>query len=86
MRVLGDIFGQREKALKLFDYLDATEKMIRKRTASIKEKNKVSMLYLGLNPNVRKKGAAGSVSGVNTPELYIIEGIANAKNAFTGKG
>lgn len=86
MRVLGDIFGQREKALKLFDYLDATEKMIRKRTASIKEKNKVSMLYLGLNPNVRKKGAAGSVSGVNTPESYIIEGIANAKNAFTGKG
>ena len=44
------------------------------------------MLYLGLNPNVRKKGAAGSVSGVNTPESYIIEGIANAKNAFTGKG
>lgn len=86
MRVLGDIFGQREKALKLFDYLDATEKMIRKRTASIKEKNKVSMLYLGLNPNVREKGAAGSVSGVNTPESYIIEGIANAKNAFTGKG
>ena len=86
MRVLGDIFAQREKALKLFDYLDATEKMIRKRTASIKEKNKVSMLYLGLNPNVRKKGAAGSVSGVNTPESYIIEGIANAKNAFTGKG
>ena len=86
MRVLGDIFGQREKALKLFDYLDATEKMIRKRTASIKEKNKVSMLYLGLNPNVRKKGAAGYVSGVNTPESYIIEGIANAKNAFTGKG
>ena len=86
MRVLGDIFGQREKALKLFDYLDATEKMIRKQTASIKEKNKVSMLYLGLNPNVRKKGAAGSVSGVNTPESYIIEGIANAKNAFTGKG
>ena len=86
MRVLGDIFGQREKALKLFDYLDATEKMIRKRTASIKEKNKVSMLYLGLNPNVRKKGAAGSVSGVNTPESYIIEGIANAKNAFIGKG
>lgn len=86
MRVLGDIFDQREKALKLFDYLDATEKMIRKRTASIKEKNKVSMLYLGLNPNVRKKGAAGSVSGVNTPESYIIEGIANAKNAFTGKG
>ena len=86
IRVLGDIFGQREKALKLFDYLDATEKMIRKRTASIKEKNKVSMLYLGLNPNVRKKGAAGSVSGVNTPESYIIEGIANAKNAFTGKG
>lgn len=82
--IIGEIFAQKEKAEKLADYLHATQLMIEKR--SKKAENKTSMLYLGLNPDVRKKGGAGQVYGADTPESYIIENIANAKNAFNGKG
>ena len=84
--VLGEVFGQREKALALVDYLEATEALIRRRTADIPEADKTRVLYLGLNPDIRKKGGAGSVWGVSAPESHIIEGIANAKNAFRGQG
>lgn len=84
MRVLGEIFKQKDKALKLYEYLNSTQKMIEERTKNIKEKR--SVLYIGLNANARKKGGVGSVWGVNTPESYIIEKIANAKNAFRGDG
>lgn len=84
MRVLGEIFKQKDKALKLYEYLNSTQKLIEERTKNVKEKR--SILYIGLNANARKKGGVGSVWGVNTPESYIIEKIANAKNAFRGDG
>ena len=84
MRVLGEIFNQKDRALKLYDYLNATQTLIQERTKNITQKR--SILYIGLNPAARKKGGVGSVSGVNTPESYIIEKIANAKNAFGGDG
>ena len=86
MRVLGEIFGQKDKALKLFEYLDKTQKLVQERTANLKEDQKVSMLYMGLNPNIRKNGGVASAYGVNTPESFIIEKIAGAKNAFRGDG
>lgn len=86
MAVVGDIFGQKEKALALADYLADTEKVIRKRTADIGENQKTRLLYLGLNPDLRKKGSSGAVFGVNTPESYIIENVAGAKNAFRSHG
>jgi iron complex transport system substrate-binding protein len=86
MAVVGDIFGQKEKALALADTLASTEKMIRERTADISESKKTRLLYLGLNPDLRKKGATGAVFGVNTPESYIIENVAGAKNAFRSRG
>jgi iron complex transport system substrate-binding protein len=86
MAVIGDIFGQKEKALALADSLADTEKLIRKRTADIHESNKTRVLYLGLNPDLRKKGASGSVYGTNTPESYIIEDVVGAKNAFRNRG
>lgn len=86
MRVLGEIFGQKDKALKLFEYLDKTQKLVQERTANLKENQKVSMLYMGLNPNIRKNGGVASAYGVNTPESFIIENIAGAKNAFRGDG
>ena len=86
MRVLGEIFGQKDKALKLFEYLDKTQKLVQERTANLKEEQKVSMLYMGLNPNIRKNGGVASAYGVNTPESFIIENIAGAKNAFRGDG
>ena len=86
MRVLGEIFGQKDKALKLFEYLDKTQKLVQERTANLKDDEKVSMLYMGLNPNIRKNGGVASAYGVNTPESFIIEKIAGAKNAFRGDG
>ena len=84
MRVLGDIFKQRDKALKLHEYLNETEIMVRNRTKNIKDKPNV--LYFGLNSAARKQGGSGMVSGITTPESYIIENIVNAKNAYRGKG
>ena len=86
MRVLGEIFGQKDKGLKLFEYLDKTQKLVQERTANLKDDQKVSMLYMGLNPNIRKNGGVASAYGVNTPESFIIENIAGAKNAFRGDG
>lgn len=86
IQVLGDIFKQKEKAAKLYDYLNATETMIKERTKNIKDKDKVNLLYIGLNPAARQKGGSGMVSGINTPESYIIESIAGAKNAYRGLG
>lgn len=84
MRVLGDIFKQRDKALKLYEYLNEIEIMVRNRTKNIKDKPNV--LYFGLNSAARKQGGSGMVSGITTPESYIIENIVNAKNAYRGKG
>ena len=86
MAVLGEIFGQRERAVALGERLAATEALVRERTANVREEDKPRLLYLGLNPAVREQGGAGTVHGVNTPESHIIEGIANARNAFRGQG
>lgn len=84
IEVLGAIFQKEEKTAKLYEYLNSTEILIKERTKDIKDKR--SVLYIGLNTAARKKGGVGTVSGINTPESYIIEGIANAKNAFASKG
>jgi iron complex transport system substrate-binding protein len=86
MGVVGDVFGQKDKALALADYLAGTEKLIRERTAGIKDGDKSRLLYVGLNPDLRSEGMVGGAFGVNTPESYIIENVAGAKNAFDGQG
>ena len=86
MRVLGDVFGQREKAETLADSLANVESMIRERTKDIPDAEKTRLLYFGLNPAVRKQGGSGSVWGLDSPESYIIESAAGAKNAYTGQG
>ena len=84
--IIGELFGQREKAETLADHLAQTENLIRERTASVTEEEKVSVLLFGLRPDVRKKGGAGTVHGTDTAESYIIEDVVHAKNAFRGKG
>ncbi|MDR2198678.1 MAG: ABC transporter substrate-binding protein [Deltaproteobacteria bacterium] len=86
MRVLGDVFGQREKALALYDYLHAAELLARERTRGVPEESKASVLYLGLNPDLRKAGSLAGVFGLNTPESYVVEDIVNARTAFRGVG
>lgn len=84
--LLGEVFGRREKAAALADYLADQENFIRERTKDIPGEQKSRVLYIGLNPDARKKGAAGLVFGVNTPESYIIEQVAGARNAFSHDG
>jgi iron complex transport system substrate-binding protein len=86
MGVVGGVFGRRDAGLALADYLSGTEKLIRDRTADVPPGDRASVLYLGLNPDLRKRGAVGAVYGANTLESYIIESVANAKNAFAGDG
>lgn len=86
MGIIGEIFGRREKAELLADKLATAETLIRERTAGIPEGEKTRMLYFGLSPSVRSKGGSGSVWGVGSPESYIMESVAGAKNAYTGKG
>lgn len=84
IKVIGEIFDESDKALKLYDYLNFTQNLIKERTKDIKDKKTV--LYLGLSPAARKKGGMGLVHGINTPESFIIENIINAKNAFAHNG
>ncbi len=88
MRVIGQLFGKEQKVMVLADYLESTEKMIRERTRDIPDDEKSSVLYIGLSPNARRSGGAGTVSGTDTPESYIIENICNGRNVFrdTGSG
>lgn len=85
-RIIGAMFGMEDKAAALMDRLAATERLIRERTRDIPEAEKPRVLYMGLNPDIRKQGGAGTAHGVDTPESYIIENVAGAKNAFTGTG
>lgn len=84
--VIGSLFGEASRAVALADRLASTETLIRERTAGIPEDQKTRLLYFGLHPNVRQKGGAGTVFGVNTPESYIIEDVSGARNAFRGNG
>ena len=86
MATIGRLFGKEKQATSLATYLNSTVDMIRKRTQNIPEAKKTKMLMLGLNPNVRKNGGTGSVWGIDTPESFIIEKVANAKNAFRENG
>lgn len=88
MRVIGQLFGKEQKAMALADYLESTEKMIRERTRDIPDNKKSTVLYIGLSPNARSSGGAGTVTGTDTPESYIIENISNGRNVYrdTGSG
>lgn len=84
--IIGELFGQRDKAEALADRLAETETMIRERTKAVAEEDKPSVLLLGLRPDVRKKGGAGAAQGTDTPESYIIKQVVHAKNAYQGRG
>jgi len=86
MRILGEVFGQQERAEKLAESLAGVETLIRERTVAVPDDKRPRLLYFGLNPATRKQGGSGTVWGVDSPESYLIETVANAKNAYTGKG
>ncbi len=85
-RIIGEMFGKERQGSALMDKLASVEQLIRERTKDIPEHEKPRVLFMGLSPNVRKKGGAAAVYGTDAPESYIIEKVAGAKNAFSGNG
>lgn len=83
IRLIGQIFGEEEKAAGISRGISSYVAAIKKRTTRIPDSKKPSVLALGLSPKARSAGGAGNVrSGIIK---YYIEEIVNAKSAFTVK-
>ena len=79
MELLGQIFGQEEKAAELVSYVKAEAAEITARTADIAEEDKPSVYVCGL-------GNWGTTDHLMTAEKYVSFQIANIKNVLTDTG
>ena len=79
MELLGQIFGQEEKAEELIAYVKAEAAEITARTADIAEEDKPSVYVCGL-------GNWGTTDHLMTAEKYVSFQIANVKNVLTDTG
>ena len=79
MELLGQIFGQEEKAAELISYVKAEAAEITARTADIAEEDKPSVYVCGL-------GNWGTTDHLMTAEKYVSFQIANVKNVLTDTG
>ncbi|MBO7761389.1 MAG: ABC transporter substrate-binding protein [Clostridia bacterium] len=77
MTLLGQIFGEEEKAATLVSFIKAEAAEITARTADIAEADKPSVYICGL-------GNWGTTNHLMTAEQYISFEIANVKNAVSG--
>ena len=77
MTLLGQIFGEEEKAAALVAFIKAEAAKITARTADIAEADKPSVYICGL-------GNWGTTNHLMTAERYISFEIANVKNAVSG--
>ena len=84
--VIDSVFNRPDGSKKLLQWLGSMEALIRERTRAIDKENKARLLYFGLSSKARKQGAAGTAHGLDTPESYMVESVANADNAFRGHG
>lgn len=82
VRILGEVFNQQEKANKIATYLEESIQLVIDRTKDIPDKDKPSVLLLGLNPDVRKDGGVGNAVGKKDIQSYFVEEVVHAKNAF----
>ena len=79
MALLGQIFGEEEKAAGLVAYVEAEAAEISARTAGIPEEDKPSVYVCGL-------GNWGTTDHLMTAEKYVSFQIANIKNVLTDTG
>ena len=79
VKLLGQIFGQEEKAAVLVDFIQAEAAEITGRTAGIPEENKPSVYVCGL-------GNWGTTDHLMTAEKYVSFEIAGVKNVISGLG
>lgn len=79
MTLLGQIFGEEEKAAALVSYVQAEAAEISARTADIPDADKPSVYVCGL-------GNWGTTDHLMTAEKYVSFQIANVKNVLTDTG
>ena len=84
--ILGDVFDRKEEASRLARYLEDSVRRVTDRTRDIPDSEKPSVLLLGLNPQVRRHGAVGTVYGRTNIQSYLVDRVVQARNAYTGRG
>lgn len=84
IRIVGELFEQQARAERLADYLEASVRDIAERAAAVPEQDRVSLLLLGLNPDLRRAGAVGYGYGTRDIQSYFVEELVHARNAFRG--
>ncbi|NTV00295.1 MAG: ABC transporter substrate-binding protein [Methanoregulaceae archaeon] len=82
IRIIGDLFGKKEKANGLVTQLRGEIDTIQSRTENVSEKDKPSVLYLGLASVAREEGGAGNTVSLASYESWNLENIVNARNSF----
>ncbi len=76
MRMLGEIFGNEEKAEALCSFIESERAEIEKRTADIADEDKPAVYICGL-------GNWGTTNHLMTAQNYIAFNVANVKNVVT---
>ena len=86
IKIVGQVFGQADRAAELADYIESQVDVVRKRTSKIAAKQRPSVLVFGASSAARDKGGAGQVFGRDTIESFFIEDVAHARNAYPEPG
>ena len=86
IEILGQLFERQAQAATLIHYLSARVDTVRRRIGTIPESQRSRVLLLGLSPESREAGGAGTVTGTGTIDSYLLEEIVGAVNAFPEGG
>ncbi len=81
VRIVGEVFGEEEKAQATIAYLESQIDLVRNRTADVPEEEKPLVMYLGLAYVARDEGGAGNTVSTNSFESWAIEHLVHARSA-----
>lgn len=86
IRLLGEVFGQQEKAEKTVDLMKKQVQLFKDRTNDIVDKDKPRVLFFGSTALSKTKSAGvGNAYGTSTIQSAFLEDIVNARNAYDSK-
>jgi len=86
IRVLGEVFGDEDKASEIIAMLKERVDMIEERTATLEESERKSVLFFGAPTWASDKGGVGVTFGSGTIEVAFLEAIINAESAYSDSG
>ena len=82
IHTIGEVVNRSAAAEAVVATLASEVAWVRERTAGVSDAEKPRVLIFGLSPAVRRQGGAGTVSGRRSIESWLLEEVANARNAF----